>query len=160
MLFIRSRERRELAEFFFEDVGCFVPLLVFILFIALLAALARALSRIHPENRRIEPAQVWLNLVPFFNLIWLPVTVDRVGDSLRNELIDRGQEKKRDGYAKSAGFTGLLLVWIGFFMPYPVGFLLWAFALVYAVVYWMLVNGYARRLDDPETQPQPPDEGW
>lgn len=160
MLFLRSRERNDLAEFFFEGVGCFIPLLLFIAFVALLAAVVRAVSRVHPENRRIEPAQVWLNLIPLFNLIWLPVTVDRVGESLRNELTERGLEKTRDGYGKSAGFTGLLLVWIGFFLPY-LGLVLWAFALVYAVVYWVLLNGYVRRLDEPgEHHLPPPDEGW
>ncbi len=163
MLFMRSRDMRGLVEFLTEGGGCLVPLVLFIAFIALLASMVRAITLVETENRTIEPAQVWLCIIPVINLIWLPVVVDRVGDSIKNELLARGIAKKKEGYAKSAGFIGLFLIWVSLLFPY-IGALFFVFALIYAVVYWVLINGYSRRLkdtagDDFHSAAQA-DEGW
>jgi Flp pilus assembly protein TadB len=160
MLFMRSRETRDFFEFLASGVGCVVVLVLFLAFLALLAAVARALARVDRENRLMEPEQVWLCLIPVVNFVWLPVTVDRVGESFRNELAARGKTKKREGYGKSAGFITLFLAWSGALLL-PVGVVFWFIALIYAGVYWVLVNGYARRLKESEDDfGAPVDEGW
>jgi hypothetical protein len=122
-----------------------------------LAALARALRRVGPENRRMEPNQVWLNLIPVFNLVWCTVTVERVAESLRNEFRERGLDGPDERYGRRNGLTMLALLASGvLFYPalfcYPV-------ALGYAVAYWREVNRYADRLRSGTYAP-PVDEGW
>jgi hypothetical protein len=163
MLFLfNSREGRDIREFLGSGVGCIILIVLFLAFISLLSAIAKALSRVHPDNRVIEPAQVWLNIIPVINLIWMPVTVDRVGESFRNELLSRGRTKKQEGYAKSAGFIALFLMWAGNLLP-VIGVVFWFFGLIFAGVYWMLVNTYAKRLKEAESDVDSPaamDEGW
>ena len=50
--------------------GNWIGLPVLLLF---LSTIARVVGRVRRPNRRIEPTQVWLNLMPFFNLLWLPI---------------------------------------------------------------------------------------
>ena len=40
------------------------------------------LSAIWPENRRMHPGLVWLQLVPLFNYVWVYFVVRRIADSL------------------------------------------------------------------------------
>ena len=46
----------------------------------------RILELIHPLNRKIPPAQVWLQLIPVFNLIWQFYVIVKISDSIRHEL--------------------------------------------------------------------------
>ena len=157
---LRTREGRDFFDALDSGPGCLILLVLVIAFIAMLSAIGRALSRVAPENRLMEPEQVWLNLIPVVNLIWMPVTVDRVGESFRNELIARGRNMKREGYAKSAGFIALFLMWAALLVP-MIGVLFFVFSMIYAGVYWILVNGYGRRLKEVENDYAPPvDEGW
>lgn len=150
-----------------DDLGgiaCLGFVVVLAVTVTFLATLARALTRVDPPNRRMDPGLVWLNLIPVFNLIWLVVTVERVGESIRNEMAARGRLKKSDPYGKTAGITGLVLLWFGIFLNLvgpPAGLLLWFFALVYLLVYWAQVSMYSRKLRDQDTAyTPPPDEGW
>ncbi len=40
------------------------------------------LSTIWPENRRMQPGLVWLQLIPLFNYVWVYFVVRRIADSL------------------------------------------------------------------------------
>lgn len=141
-------------------LGCFVTVVVLSLVLAasFLAAIQRALRRVSPENRRMEPGQVWLNLIPIFNLVWCTVTVERVAESLRNEFLAREMHSPRETYGRNYGLAllGLLATGVLFypaFVTYPV-------ALVYAVLYWRQLEGYAERLKSGAYAPPPTDEGW
>jgi hypothetical protein len=65
-----------------------------------LLTLQKALSRVSPENRAMQPGMVWLELIPCFNLIWQFVIAIRVPDSLRNEFRARGRDDGSD-YGKT-----------------------------------------------------------
>jgi hypothetical protein len=54
------------------------------------SALHGAVAACDPGNRRIEPWQVWLALIPLFALAWQFVVVWGVGESLGAELRARG----------------------------------------------------------------------
>lgn len=150
----------EILDLVFEGPGCVVVLLVFLVFVAFLGALSRALSRVDPENRRMDPGAVWLNLLPVFNLVWMPVTIDRVAWSIREEFRMRGRLDLRDSYGRSAGLTALSLAWIGTVLL-PLGVLVLALALVYALVYWAQISMYGGRLGREQSAPrQHADEGW
>jgi hypothetical protein len=146
-------------EFFDEDVW-FVLVLGFMVFVLFLVSVSRVLSRVPRENRRIEPEQVWLNLIPILNFVWLPVTVERVGESLRNEFQARGRDRKSESYGKTAGLTALVLFSTALIFP-PAAFITWPFASIYLIVYWLQLGWYARRLrSEPATYTPPEDEGW
>ncbi|HEX4611896.1 MAG TPA: hypothetical protein VH092_27115 [Urbifossiella sp.] len=151
---IRGLRREGLQEIF-----CFGSVLGFILWVGLLAALSRLLGRVAPENRRMEPGEVWVNLIPVVNLVWAVVTVERVGESVRAELKARGLAKKRDAYGKTAGIIALVLIAVVLLLP-PAGVVTLPFALIYAVGYWVQMNGYARRMREEPVAPEPVDEGW
>ncbi|MSQ96439.1 MAG: hypothetical protein EXR98_18055 [Gemmataceae bacterium] len=55
-----------------------------------------ALSAVAPKNRDMEPAMVFLLLIPCFGLIWWFITVMRVASSLQKEFEDRGLEPDGD----------------------------------------------------------------
>src|SRR5947207_546855 len=94
-------------------IGCFLFLIVFIAAIAFLAAADRVLKRVEPDNRRMEPGLVWLNLIPVFNLLWMIVTIERVGESIRNEFQSRGRHKRTESYGKTSGLAAMILTFIG-----------------------------------------------
>lgn len=77
-----------------EDVfvGLFAILLILCWLVAMiffLIAQQNTLKAIKPQNRRIQPGEVWLQLIPLFNLVWQFIVVARVSDSIRNEINDR-----------------------------------------------------------------------
>ncbi len=51
-----------------------------------LAALQKALERCSPVSRAMRPRQVWLLLIPVFNLVWHFMVVIRIAKSLRSEF--------------------------------------------------------------------------
>jgi hypothetical protein len=131
-----------------------------VLFVLFLATAAGVLVRVSPANRRMEPAQVWLNLVPLLNLVWAVVTVERVGESLRNEFRARGLDERGETFGKTAGLTALVL-FAAAVIPHAY-VITWPFGIVYMAVYWLQLTGYARRLRAHKARPYTPpaDEGW
>jgi hypothetical protein len=130
-----------------------------------LSSIARTVSRVTPENRRIEPAQVWLNLLPVFNLVWLPITVDRVAGSIRDECEDRGLDDDGISYTRFAGLTWLVLsvfsapaLLLAGELPCFAA-LFFPLAVIFWFAYWAQVASYAHRLKAAKYVP-PADEGW
>lgn len=150
---------------FLDDLGwCFGIVIALAVYILFLSAVVRVLVRVEPENRRMEPGQVWLNLLPLFNVLWLVVTVERVGESVRNEMAARGRRRRGEGYGKTTGLTWLALTAVGLAAAdeyKPLAMLAWLVALIYWVVYWAQLAAYASRLRDEGAAYTPPvDEGW
>ena len=141
--------------------GCIGFVVVFCAFVSFLAAVSRAVSRVTPENRRIEPGQVWLNLIPGFGLVWLPITVDRVADSLKAEYIDRGLHDRRASYGRTTGLTALTLGLVTVLLAgagTPLGVVCVFGTLAAGVSYWAQVSGYGARLKGGAYTP--PDAEW
>lgn len=82
-------------EFFNEeDIVLTLVLLFFVLgylvaMIFFLIAQQNLLKAIQPQNRKMSPGEVWLQLIPLFNLVWQFIVVARIADSIRNEISDR-----------------------------------------------------------------------
>jgi hypothetical protein len=159
------RTREPAFDFLFDGpIGCFLLVIGFIAFVAFLASVDRVVKRVEPENRRMDPGQVWLCLIPGFNLLWIVVMIERVGESIRNEFIARGRHKLSESYGKTAGLAFVFLSWVG--IPFaiettPCVLVFWFFAFIYWVVYWTQISNYARKLNtESGTYSPPPDEGW
>src|SRR5262249_23624412 len=72
-------------------VGAFL-VVALVIAIFYLLTLHRALDKVSPRNRLMEPGMVWLSLIPCFNIIWAFFVATRVPDSLRNEFQERGRD--------------------------------------------------------------------
>ena len=150
--------RHEIQLLFMVGVFAVGLVLVLVLASSFLAAVGRVLRRVSPEHRRMEPGQVWLNLIPVFNLVWATVTVERVAESLRSEFRERGMDGPDERYGRKSGLTVLALLASGVLF-YP-AFICYPIAFGYWIAYWRHLNRYAERLKPGAYSPPPTDEGW
>jgi hypothetical protein len=56
----------------------------------------KLLGQVDEKRRAMKPDLVWLNLIPYFDYVWIPITLVKIRDSLRAEFAFRG------GYANNA----------------------------------------------------------
>jgi hypothetical protein len=148
---------------------CFVLIATLVVAVFYLLTLQKALSRVAPHNRLMEPGLVWLSLIPLVGLVWSFFIATRVPDSLRKEFRERGNDDLSD-YGKRIGLANAILgvvlsaanvlssiapsVWWGFILI-PVGLV----SLVLFIIFWVRIAGYSRELamprdygDDAETR--------
>jgi hypothetical protein len=77
-----------MTEFYFNELlyPLLVVSLIFLIpYIFFLLSQYNILKVIQPDNRLMQPFEVWFQLVPVFGLIWQFVVVGRIADSIRNE---------------------------------------------------------------------------
>lgn len=122
---------------------CGFVLAMLVLGIMLLLKLQEALSRCRRHYRAMEPALVWLNLIPLFNLYWQFITVKRIADSLQREFRNRGWHDG-DDYGRSVGLYSCWFRICGF-IPF-IGPLFGLAALICLIIYWVKIAGYSRQL--------------
>lgn len=113
----------------------FALLVGLIVQIFFLLSLSRCLAECAPRNRTMEPGQVWLNLIPFFNLVWLILTILRLSESLQNEFRSRRLRSDDPDFGK---MTGILF--------YVFNFVCGLVSLVFFIMYWAKIAGYTRQL--------------
>ena len=75
---------------------CLVPIIFFLI------TLQNTFKAISPQNRRMDPTQVWLCLIPLFGLGWNFYVLDKLSDSIQAELRMAGYE-----------FSGAPCLWAG-----------------------------------------------
>jgi sugar phosphate permease len=114
--------------------------------IAYLFTLQRALAHCAPQNRAVSPGEVWLSLIPLFNLVWQFILVSRIADTLDREFQSRGgpQSAVPDDYGRGIGTTMCILSVVSI-IPY-LGILTGLAGLVCFIVYWVKIAGYSRLL--------------
>ena len=87
-------------------VTCAVVIVIIVVMIFFLLTMKKALSRVSKRNRLMEPAQVFLCLIPIFNLYWGFKTVSAVSDSLKHEFSDLDADDGTD-HGKNLGIIAL-----------------------------------------------------
>lgn len=105
------------------------------LFIWFMVAAYGALNAISPRNREMEPGQVFLLLIPCFNLIWYFIVVIRIAGSFDKEFSDRGIRGDGD-FGKTLGIVMIILI----ILCGPIGWIL-------QIMYIMKIRGYAAQLE-------------
>jgi len=123
--------------------GC----LIFALLIAV-AALAvvifyiltmqKALNLAGPSHQKMQPAMVWLMLIPLFNLVWHFFVVKNVSESIKSWAVEHGQRVDDAGYtiglvaciANCCGVIPVLNLLAG-----PAG-------LICFIIWWVKVAGF------------------
>lgn len=143
-------------------IGAVVAVLLIVVILYLLT-LQKALSRVSPRNRLMEPGMVWLMLVPCFNIIWQFIVAIRVPDSLRNEFRDRGREDGSD-YGKSLALGQAILNILnpvisnaasaaGPEAARGITFVSWGLSvvgLILFIMFWVKIAGYSSQLGTTE----------
>lgn len=121
-------------------IGVFAVVLIPAIFYLL--TLQNTLKAIRPENRTMTPGNVWLMLIPLFNLVWMFIMITRIADSIRNELNARGTvTNERPTY-------NIGLVWCILFLVGRIPFIGGLFSLgclVCWIIHWVKVNEYKKQ---------------
>jgi hypothetical protein len=148
-------------EFLMPFLGLFCTLLVVWLVVDIfyLLTLQKALNRVSPRNRLMEPGQVWLMFVPCLNIVWGFLIAIRIPDSLKNEFQARGRDDGSD-YGKTIGLTYCILSLVGGFLGNgvskipdmeAVGSIISVIVLVInfalLIVFWVKISNYSKMLE-------------
>ena len=115
-------------------VALIVMALMFVPTIFYLLTLQKALNRCSPESRAMNPAMVWLMLIPLFNIVWHFIIVLNMAKSLGAEFQKRGIAED-----PQPGQTLGLVMCIGNLICGPIGFVCW-------ILYWVKIAGYSGKL--------------
>jgi hypothetical protein len=112
-----------------------------------LLTLQKALQRCSLRSRVMEPGQVWLLLIPVFNLVWQFILVSNVATSLGNEFRARNMVREAEP-GKALGHAYCIL---GLCSVIPfVGILTSIAALICWILYWVKIAGYSSELAYPQ----------
>jgi hypothetical protein len=125
--------------FFF--VGFAIVLLPTIFF---LITLQRALTKCSPANRTMTPGLVWLQIIPFFGLIWQFFVVIAIANSLQNEFAARrvpAEPKPGQSLGLAMCITRVCIV-----IPF-LGIFAGIASIVLWIVYWVKIAEFSRKLD-------------
>ena len=104
-----------------------------------LLTLQNTLKTISPENRKMEPGNVWFLLIPLVNIVYSFIVVDAIGVSLKNEYEKYGVVTAE----KPAYNIGLAMCILNILSVIPfvgiVTFLCW-------IIYWVKVNEHKNEI--------------
>ncbi len=123
-----------------------ILVVVLVLFILYLATLQNTIKLINPENRQLEPGQVWLIFIPIFGLIWQFMMVTKIAESLKLEFEMREIpiDEEKPGYGIGIAYCVLFCCNI---IPTIGGFTSIA-GFICLGIYWNKINGYKRMLEE------------
>lgn len=123
--------------------GILMALGFLVIYILYLLNLQKTLQEVSLRKRRMEPSNVWLMLIPLFNIVWQFIVIDRLADSIQHELQSRGiAVNERPAYNVGLAYCVLTLCgWIPILGSFAsLGFL------VCFVIHWVKINEYRKRL--------------
>ena len=133
------------AEFIMVALAILIlPIIFFLL------TLQKALGRCAPQNRTMGPGEVWLLLIPLFNLVWQFIVVSRVAVSLGNEFRMRGIPQEPEP-GKTIGLAYCVLA-VCSIIPI-LGLLISIAALVCWIIYWIKISEFSSQLAFPYSPP-------
>jgi len=122
----------------------FIMALLFLLpGIFYLISLQRCLNRCKLENRTMQPALVWLMLIPIFNLVWHFIIVSSVSKSVEAEFRTRGI-RSEPSPGNSIGLAMCILAVCSIIPLFGIltgiaGFICW-------IIYWVKIAGISGQL--------------
>ncbi|MEO8569919.1 MAG: hypothetical protein ABI419_12300 [Ginsengibacter sp.] len=111
--------------------------LAFVPFIFFLITLQKTMNVISVENRKMPPSNVWLMLIPLFNIVWQFIMVSKIAESVTEECIKLNIQTKESKPTYNSGLTWNICNLIAF-IPIIGGLA----ALVTFILYWVKVNEY------------------
>ncbi len=112
-------------------------LLLLITVIFFLLTLQKTMNAISEENRKMAPSNVWLMLIPIFNIVWQFIMVDKIAQSIGAECVKLNIPTTENKPTYNNGLAWNICSVITF-IPL-VGALA---ALITWIIYWVKVNDY------------------
>lgn len=101
------------------------------------------LKECSPGNQQVPPGNVWLMLIPFFNIVYPFILYPKISESLRREFEERGSEQQGD-YLKGIGMTMAILNICGVI---PVlGSIAGLANLILLIIYWVRTAEFKNKL--------------
>lgn len=136
--------------------GALIILIALVLGLAILIVLAvlyllnlqHLLNEVSPSRRKVPPSNVWLMLIPFFNLVYGFILYTKISESVKLEFEVRGAPKTGD-YFRTLGIimasVSVLRFILAFVAP-NLGFYVGFGNFVIFIVYWVNMAGYKNQL--------------
>jgi len=124
-------------------IFCMVVIAILIKVLYLLN-LQNTLKLVSPQHRAIAPGQVWMELIPFFGIVWQFFVVQRVGASLKAEFGARGIATAEAVPGMPLGLIMCICICCCV-LPF-ISILAGPAALVLLIIYWAKIAGYKRML--------------
>ena len=120
-----------------------IILLILSLVIIPIVVIQNTLKEISYYNRKMQPGQVWLMLIPIFGLIWAFVIVNRVADSIKAEFASKNIKINEERPGFNIGLAACILYCCSIipilrFLAL-VGFVCW-------IIYLVKINNYKIKL--------------
>ncbi len=117
-----------------------------------LLTLQKCLNSVSPANRAMQPAMVWLNLIPIFGLFWMIFTALKIAES----VVKEGQARNVD-VGDGGKVIGLLFPILGICGVIPIlGLLCSVGSVVCWILYWVKVAGFTKTFAAPAGAPVAP----
>ncbi|RYZ23362.1 MAG: DUF4328 domain-containing protein [Chitinophagaceae bacterium] len=141
----------EYGSAFWLYVGIFLAIYLGIM-VAFLLTQQNTLKAVQPQNRAMKPGQVWLQLIPIFNLFWQFVVVKDIARSIGRELNTHDFSFEAEHTPAVAGVNEKPTQGIGiaYCTLFILSSLLGAFATLPGVacwiIYWVKLSQYKSRL--------------
>ena len=95
----------------------------------------------------MPPGQVWLLLIPVFNVDWQFVVVLNLSKSLHNEFVLRNLPNVEPEPAKTIGLAMSILGAVS--MIPLIGLLAWIPSVVCWIIYWVKISQHSNLLESP-----------
>ncbi|MFN4006162.1 MAG: hypothetical protein ACK4HE_01495 [Chitinophagaceae bacterium] len=147
----------ESLELPFAGMAFLLVILAFVVAIGLtvtiffILTLRNCLRQVRPENRRFEPNNTWLLLIPLFSLVYNFFVVKGISESLQNEYEQLGENPTTaPAYQLGLAYSiASCLTWV----PMAGSFIAIA-AFVLFIVYWVQIHEHKNRIATLQMQYQ------
>lgn len=146
---INSPEYKLLEPYLFVISLAFLGFLI--LLIVVCWQLRSSLIKIKAENRCIHPEQVWLLLLPFFNIYWNFVVARKFSDSLNNEFFDKKVAVEENPAFKNGNIFAWSFLALNFPLPGFVFFIIFILCSISLLLYSLKIREYNRLLEQDYT---------
>ena len=105
--------------------------------------LQNTLKAIRPQNRKMKPTDVWLLLIPLFNLVWHFIVVTHITNSINVEYRSRNLSlNSQTSYG--VGMTLCILCCLCLIPFLPI--LAFIPALICWIIFWVQIHGHKNRI--------------
>ena len=133
----------------FGVAGCVVLIIGIAILIVIILLLSGALKRIPQQHRRMEPAMVWLLLIPLVNIVWMFFVVLKVSKSFQSHFEAEGRTEVGD-CGQAIGLAYCICTVAGI-IPY-LGCLVSVPGLVLLIIYLVKINNLKNMISEPAAQ--------
>ncbi|MGV0939224.1 hypothetical protein [Empedobacter sp. ULE_I140] len=109
-------------------------------YILFLKTLQNTIKEISLENRKINPNDVWLILIPLFGIIWQMIVINKISISLGDELNKKniGNNEVKPTFALGIAYCILQILTV---IPIA-GILFGLIAFILWIIYWVKIESY------------------